>query len=98
VARTHGLLVEQAVDRPAQGAEAGLEDQHPALVREHPPELLEGCARVAQVVEHVEQDQGGHATVLEGEAVGVLHAVYPGVGEEVGAYAPLDNLPDVCHA
>ncbi len=98
LAEAEGFVVEEAVNGAAKEAHGGFEKDDGTAGGEDAAEFAEGGAGVLEVVPDVKENEAGDGVVGEVEGVGVLDAVKPGVGEEVGGDAIGEDFLDVAHA
>jgi hypothetical protein len=91
------LVVQPAVDEPADPAGVLVDDQHAAARAQHALALAQERRCVRDVMQDVEQEQRPHRPVLERHARGVDHAIDVGIGEHVGRDHVRQHLLDESH-
>src|SRR5690242_5721847 len=87
--------MQRSVDDPAGETHVRLEEDHSTAVGQHAPALLKRRARIAKVMEHIEQDQVRTLAVLEAQRIRVFDLIDPWIREQVGANTARDDVADV---
>src|SRR5580693_10649023 len=75
--------MEAAVADEAGEARIRFKDDNPAARVENSIKLRKRCARIFQVMKHVEQHEILNALIREAQRVGVLNTIDTGIGKEV---------------
>ncbi|GEM_PF-5592777 len=81
-----------------QNAQGRLQQDQPPSHAQHPPELLQRRAGVAQMMEHIHHKQVGQRFIAKAQSVSILYPVDPGKGEQIGSHAIRDHLMNAADA